>query len=954
MNPPPVIPETVPYRPESEGHEGLARLEVGDLLARYVLLDEPEVGDPSRLRHFLALDLHADAPVDLVVASLPPYDQERFLAEAAVARQLDAPGLPRVLAAGVHDEMCWMASRSVTGVTLRQVLAAGPLDVPVGARVSAALVATLAALHGRGLVHGALTPRKTVFTERGVPHLAGYMPAAVLELYHGRAPRQSRRRPTAPEWEDAGLWLPTTDVFALGCLLFEAVTGVRLLPKATRDRHLENLADLDNRLAVGSGHRNLPPEPFRDLLARAVATDRNRRPTTATNLASRLDRSLAAIGAGGPVSPVIAPRLRYPARALRRSLMDAAERRLEEGRALAAATQLRQFAELAAESGLRERAEARRLLTRCLWALVPAPRSQVASAICHLVDQAASKIGSGSLSTLARLALRERGNPNAAGHDLAMTDRQRDALVSRTDALEAALRRAPDDPEVALSLALLDTALVAKASKVSIERCHAEVLLRRGLAAAAVARAATAPGVAAGDEVLLKDLAHLIKAARTAPAPAPVSAGPDAATTLEEVAASVAPSSRDDRLDDAIDRARGGLARGDFASARAALGTFEGTPDAALETRFAEIFALLREMLWVALRPAPPDEARTQALALCLAFARKHQAQGLVALSERVLVASLPSEDRAQRRQQLEHLLERFPDSIPVLQAACRLAAEQGENSTWIAHLDKAGETFLSIGEAALASRMYMAIRGIDPEARQAEQGMQQVFTLGERLGRASEQLNEALDAAGEDPGARLDAIQAVLSRHPWFQPALEALAALAAETGDHHRAAAVHLDLAKRALLREEGVDARRHLRAALENDPEGDEALMYLAIVDPPPYDAPTEIWRLKIALLEREELWDAATHRARALLTGRPSDFSVHAVLATLCRRAGRDPSGHLISQGHLALRDRDPPRARDCFLAALAEAPDPQAVAETLLRSPEVHEALTPSELLAHAR
>jgi tetratricopeptide (TPR) repeat protein len=361
-----------------------------------------------------------------------------------------------------------------------------------------------------------------------------------------------------------------------------------------------------------------------------------------------------------------------------------------------------------------------------------------------------------------------------------------------------------------------------------------------------------------------------------------------------------------------------------------------------------ELKDLIRKFLWRSVLPSPATVRKDRALEPVLEVARAERLSELVSVGERLLVRSLPG---PERRERLPELLQRSPRAVPYLQAASRAAVGLADDEALVRALGAAGSTFLQAGELALAARMFMAVRGVEPDSKAATEGLKGVFALAEQTVEASARLKEIRETTPEDISSEdaLVPIRTLLARHPGFVPAMEIAARLHELAGNGPDASRIHIDLANRALYREEANRARGHLRRALELDPSREEPLMLLAVLEPPSYDVPRKTWLLKVALLEREHLYLAAMHHARARLTGGADDFRIHATLARLARKAGEDPSPHLMAQGDRAWRMGDLDLAGDCFREALRVAGDPRTLASALLTRPDIDEVIPRGEL-----
>lgn len=152
----------------------------------------------------------------------------RLRREAATAGRAAHPGIVAVYDTGVDDEIAWLALEHVPGPTLLEVLRHHPTGLPpqAAAAIAEQAAVALAHAHGRGLVHRDVKPANLLLTPDGVVKLADFGVAATTgdtrppELAGTRAyaaPEQLRGADGADE--------PAVDVFALGVVLHECLTG---------------------------------------------------------------------------------------------------------------------------------------------------------------------------------------------------------------------------------------------------------------------------------------------------------------------------------------------------------------------------------------------------------------------------------------------------------------------------------------------------------------------------------------------------------------------------------------------------------------------------------------------------------------------------------------------------------------------------------------------------------
>jgi eukaryotic-like serine/threonine-protein kinase len=160
------------------------------------------------------------------------FRQESLRREAETAAQLSHPNIATLHDAGQSEHGPYLVFELLEGETLRDRLDRGPLPVHQGVRVAIEVARALAYAHASGVVHCDLKPSNVFLGEGGVKVLD----FGIARVF-GEARAGSGGTPAymAPEQWRGEREHPQTDVFALGAMLHEMLTGD--LPfEVTRDR----------------------------------------------------------------------------------------------------------------------------------------------------------------------------------------------------------------------------------------------------------------------------------------------------------------------------------------------------------------------------------------------------------------------------------------------------------------------------------------------------------------------------------------------------------------------------------------------------------------------------------------------------------------------------------------------------------------------------------------------
>jgi Tol biopolymer transport system component len=159
---------------------------------------------------------------------------ERFLQEARMTASLDHPNILKVFDVGMSHGRPYLVSELLDGETLRAPIVRGPLAPADARRIASALTSGLVAAHARGLVHRDLKPENVFLTRSGTAKILDF---GIAKLAQDPALPRGLATLTGVVLGTAGYLAPEqvkgdpvdarTDLFALGSILFELMTGQR-------------------------------------------------------------------------------------------------------------------------------------------------------------------------------------------------------------------------------------------------------------------------------------------------------------------------------------------------------------------------------------------------------------------------------------------------------------------------------------------------------------------------------------------------------------------------------------------------------------------------------------------------------------------------------------------------------------------------------------------------------
>lgn len=226
-------------------------------------------------------------------------DRSRFDAEVLLLAGLSHAGLVSVYDAGQTNGDGFVVLELVEGPSLRATLAArGALPPAEVAALGTAVADALAYVHTRGIVHRDVTPSNILCRPDGTPQLTDFGIARLLDTTRvtATATTVGTAAYMAPEQVEGRDVTPAADVYALGLVLLEALTGQPAF--AGQAAHEVAIARLVRDPDLS---RPSVTPAWRSLLAAMTARAPEERPSAA-DVAARLEHLSVA---GPPVAPVV-------------------------------------------------------------------------------------------------------------------------------------------------------------------------------------------------------------------------------------------------------------------------------------------------------------------------------------------------------------------------------------------------------------------------------------------------------------------------------------------------------------------------------------------------------------------------------------------------------------------------------------------------------------------------
>jgi serine/threonine protein kinase len=273
------------------------RIAAGDVVAGYevgALVGRGGMGEVYR-----ALDRRLERPVALKLLTERLSDDDAFrkrlLRESRIAASLDHPNVVPIYEAGEADGRLFIAMRFVDGTDLKGLLRQeGALASERAVAIVAQVADALDAAHGKGLVHRDVKPSNVLLDQQGGREHTYLADFGLTQSVSDRGPTDGQLMGTvdyvAPEQIRGDEVDSRADVYALGCLLFETLTGT--LPFTGASDVAVIYAHLEGDPPTASERLPGLPLELDDVLARAMAKDPDERQQTCRQLVDEVREAL--------------------------------------------------------------------------------------------------------------------------------------------------------------------------------------------------------------------------------------------------------------------------------------------------------------------------------------------------------------------------------------------------------------------------------------------------------------------------------------------------------------------------------------------------------------------------------------------------------------------------------------------------------------------------------------
>lgn len=249
-------------------------LEIGQILGHYKILGALGAGGMGEVYRARDTKLQREVAVKILPSHVAnnPDSLGRFEREALTLAQLSHPNIVAIHDFGTYSGFTLAVTELLEGETLRSRMTRSPIPTRRALEICASIADGLAAAHSKGIVHRDLKPENVFLTADGQVKILDFGLARIDMVAISNSPNDT----SVPTQTDPGLIKGTlgymspeqlrgqevdarSDIFALGCVLYEMLAGKRAFAKDTAADTMT--AVLTEELAeIGESGRQIAPD----------------------------------------------------------------------------------------------------------------------------------------------------------------------------------------------------------------------------------------------------------------------------------------------------------------------------------------------------------------------------------------------------------------------------------------------------------------------------------------------------------------------------------------------------------------------------------------------------------------------------------------------------------------------------------------------------------------------
>ncbi len=272
-------PDEIEPPPPSEAASAL--LEVGKSYGPYRVIRPLGAGGMGQV--FLAEDIRLGRHVALKSLAgkwlSSPSSRQRLMREARAVGVLAHSNIATLYDVLEDDARLLLVMEYVDGKTVKEMIDAGPMPAGQALRVAAQIAAAIGYAHDRGVIHCDLKPANIQVASDGVAKVLDFGLARVKyaetdgleKSLTGTGIMLGTPGYVAPERLLSGVLNASGDIYSIGVVLFEMVTGRRLFDRGQTPEHLFDT--VSGRTAKASAVVGPLPQGLDDVIERALSVD---------------------------------------------------------------------------------------------------------------------------------------------------------------------------------------------------------------------------------------------------------------------------------------------------------------------------------------------------------------------------------------------------------------------------------------------------------------------------------------------------------------------------------------------------------------------------------------------------------------------------------------------------------------------------------------------------------
>ena len=276
---------------------------VNDMIGHYRIISK--IGSGGMGEVFLAADTRLGRKVAIKTLSSffdsDPNFLKRFRNEARAAATLNHPNVATIYAVDEHNGRPFIAMEYVEGKTLDHLFTDEGVDLATFNQWFAPVIDAIGRAHAKGVIHRDIKPGNIIVTSDGTPKILDFGLAYIQptpsgahsSLIHVTDDGQIIGTPSymSPEQAEGRDIDHRTDIFSLGVVMYEALTGVRPFTGESNTEMIGNL--LKTEPVPAAELRPGVPLPVSKVVSRCLQKDRSDRPQSMKKLGGMLNDAVS-------------------------------------------------------------------------------------------------------------------------------------------------------------------------------------------------------------------------------------------------------------------------------------------------------------------------------------------------------------------------------------------------------------------------------------------------------------------------------------------------------------------------------------------------------------------------------------------------------------------------------------------------------------------------------------